>query len=71
MSEPKKLQVYGKFGGGLKTVNGLGPDENGNVEVFNDETEALTLVVEMGLVDPVTDENGAIFVDDNGAILTL
>lgn len=33
MANPKKLQVLGKFGSGLKTVNGIGPDESGNVAV--------------------------------------
>lgn len=37
---------------------------------FTDD-EAVALAAEMGLIDPVTDENGAILTDENGAILTL
>lgn len=59
-------------GGTVKSVNGKTPDENGNVEIstLTDES-ALALVVETGLVDPVTDENGKIFTDKNGKIFVL
>lgn len=33
--------------------------------------EAIALSLELGLVDPVVNENGAIFTDENGAIYTL
>lgn len=35
------------------------------------DEETLELVTEMGLVDPVTDENGAVYVDESGNIYTL
>lgn len=36
-----------------------------------DENDAIELVAEFGLIDPVADENGAIYTDKNGEILTL
>lgn len=70
-----KNDVYGELATAVKSVNDIRPDENGNVTIevqaeFN-ESEALILAYEMGLVDPITDENGAILTDENSAILTL
>lgn len=36
-----------------------------------DEMDALELVTEMNLVEPVADKDGSIFTDENGAIYTL
>jgi ubiquitin len=36
-----------------------------------DENTAMELAAEAGLIDPVTDENGAIYTDKNGEILSL
>lgn len=36
-----------------------------------DEDAAIELAADLGLIDPVTDENGAIYTDKNGEILTL
>ena len=36
-----------------------------------DENDALDMAVEVGLIDPVADKNGAVYVDKNGVIYTL
>lgn len=36
-----------------------------------DEEDALELVTEIGLIDPITDENGAVYTDTNGVIYTI
>lgn len=36
-----------------------------------DENTAMELAADLGLIDPVTDENGAIYTDKNGEILSL
>lgn len=67
--EAKKLQVLGKFGA-VKTVNGVSPDENGNVEVdaFPDDSEQLALLVETDML-PAVHTNGAILTDENGNVI--
>lgn len=60
----------GSSGGTVKSVNGIGPDKEGNVELYN-PCDALELVTEMGLVSPVTDENGVVLTDGDGAIFTF
>ena len=32
---------------------------------------AMKLAAEMGIIDPVTDENGAVLTDENGNVLTI
>lgn len=36
-----------------------------------EEVAAIELATTMGLVDPVSDENGAVYVDEKGAIYSL
>lgn len=36
-----------------------------------DEMDALEIVAEMGLVDPVSAEDGSIYTDENGVLYTL
>lgn len=36
-----------------------------------DENDAIELLMEMNFIDPITDENGAIYTDKNGEIFTL
>lgn len=35
------------------------------------EDDAMEMLAEMGIIDPVIDEDGAIYTDENGAILTI
>ena len=69
--EPKKLQVMGKFGGGVKTVNGVEPDKEGNVEVdaLPDAAEQIALLIEADMLPAVHDSNGAILTDQSGNII--
>lgn len=60
------------------TVNGQAPDENGNIqiEVTPDaptvsDSDTLDLLMEMGIVDPVSAENGAVYTDANNKIYVL
>ena len=48
-------------------------DENASNYIKNKPTEddALELVAEMGLVDPISDENNVIFTNENNLIYTL
>lgn len=48
-------------------------DENALNYIKNKPTEddALELVIEMGLVDPISDENNVIYTDENNLIYTL
>lgn len=48
-------------------------DENASNYIKNKPTEddALELVIEMGLVDPISDENNVIFTNKNNLIYTL
>ena len=48
-------------------------DENASNYIKNKPTEddALDLVIEMGLVDPISDEYNVIFTDENNLIYTL
>lgn len=36
-----------------------------------DENDAMELIAEMGLIEPTVDENGAVYIDENGVIYTL
>lgn len=73
---PKKLsdlEIDIEMGSGsVNTVNGIEPDENGNIDLDFPLTDddALALVIEMGFVTPVGN-NGRIFTDKNGAIFIL
>lgn len=62
-------------GGTVKTVNGVSPDENGNVEIETgsdvDELDALAALMDTGIIDPMADENGAVFTDEAGNIYSL
>lgn len=68
--KPKKLQVFGKFGG-IKTVNGAAPDENGNVEIdaLPDDAEQIAMLIEADMLPVVHDASGAILTDENGKII--
>lgn len=48
-------------------------DETQDSFILNkpDKVCALELVSEMGVIEPVADENGAILTDENGSILTI
>lgn len=48
-------------------------DENASNYIKNKPTEddAFELVIEMGLVDPISDENNVIFTNENNLIYTL
>ena len=75
MPEVRKLQVVGKFGEGtVKSVNGVLPDDIGNVELKMetvDEEETLAMMLELGALPAVIDSDGAILTDENGAILLI
>ena len=67
--------------GTVKTVNGIEPDESGNIEIkienntiqdsiFPSEMDALVLVAEIGFIEPVSN-NGYVFTDNNEAIYII
>lgn len=55
----------------IKTVNGVAPDENGNVEIsaMPDEIEQIKALVEADMIPTIQDVNGAILTDKNGNII--
>ena len=42
-----------------------------NKPVEETEEDAMELLTEMGVIDPVTDEEGNVLTDENGSILTI
>ena len=62
---------------GVQTVNGIEPDENGNVnvevssDIFIDNAEVIDMLIELDALPAVTAPDGAIYTDENGAILMM
>ena len=58
-------------GGGIKTVNGIAPDESGNVEVdaLPDNAEQIEMLIEADMLPAVYDASGAILTDENGNVI--
>lgn len=59
--------------GTVKTVNGIGPDENGNVEldISVDDSEVLDMMVELDSFPAVMDADGKLLTDFDGSILLM
>lgn len=57
--------------GTVKSVNGIAPDESGNVEIdaLPDDTEQLSMLIEADMLPAVHDANGAILTDESGKII--
>lgn len=55
----------------VQSVNGIAPDQSGNVEVnaLPDNTEQLEMLIEADLLPAVHDASGAILTDENGNII--
>lgn len=55
----------------VESVNGVFPDENGNVEIdaLPDNAEQLEMLIEADLLPAVHDASGAILTDENGNII--
>lgn len=47
------------------------PDYIKNKPIEETEDDALEMLAEMGIVDPMTDEEGSILTDENGNILII
>lgn len=61
---------------GVQTINGKRPDEKGNIEItFGDKTptaeNALELLAERDIVQPLADNNNVLFTDNSGKIFIL
>ena len=61
---------------GVQTINGQKPDEKGNIEItVGDKTptaeNALELLAELDIVQPLADNNNALFIDNSGKIFIL
>ena len=69
----KKYQVHGKFEGSSVQPDWDQTDKNANDFIKNkpDESDALMLVVDMGLVQPIMNENGSLYTDENGNVYSL
>lgn len=55
----------------VKTVNGVEPDESGNVQIATmpDDAEQLAMLIEADMLPAVHDANGAILTDEAGRIV--
>ena len=66
------IQVIGSMGGKgtVKSVNGVKPDKDGNVEIdaLPDELEQLAMLAEADML-PAVHENGAILTDESGNVI--
>lgn len=74
MGQPTQvIQIIGSLGdkNAVKSVNGVKPDENGNVEIsaLTDEMEQLAMLVETDMLPAVHDTNGAILTDKSCNII--
>lgn len=70
----QELLIAIENGGAVKTVNGVEPDEKGNVQLPLDagtDEDAMELLAECGVIDPVTASTGALFTDSDGKIFVL
>ena len=47
------------------------PDHIKNKPLEETEDDAMKMLAEMGIIDPVTDEEGNVFTDESGNILTI
>lgn len=67
----KRMKALEENGGSVKTVNGEGPDENGNIEVvaLPDNAEQIEMLIEADLLPAVYDADGKILTDENGNIV--
>ena len=55
--------------GKVKTVNGVEPDENGNVDLTTENEEVLALLMEENALPTLVDSSGSILTDNNSTIL--
>ena len=57
--------------GTVKSVNGIDPDENGNVQIdaLPDDAEQIAMLIEADLLPAVHDASGAILTDEKGNIV--
>lgn len=64
-------QIAADAVGKVKTVNGISPDKNGNVEVdaLPDNDEQLEMLIEADMLPAVYDVNGPILTDEAGNII--
>ena len=51
--------------------NETAPDYIKNKPIEETEDDAMKMLIDMGIIDPVTDEENNIFTDENGNILTI
>lgn len=54
----------------VKTVNGIAPDEAGNV-TLTEIADTITLLNDCGIIAPVADGSGAIYTADENTIYVL
>ena len=67
----KKLQILGSIGALQSDWNQTDEKSHDFIKNKPDEIDALEIVAEMGLVDPVSAEDGSIYTDENGVLYTL
>ena len=68
-------EKLGKIDNKVSTVNGVSPDENGNVEIQTGEIitedEMLKMITELELVEPISTVSGELFIDSDGKLFVL
>lgn len=67
----KQIASAASVGADWEQTNELAPDYIKNKPVEETEDDAMEMLAEMGLANPVTDEENNILTDENGNILTI
>lgn len=64
-------QLAENVNGAVKAVNGVEPDENGNVQIeaSPDDVKQLEMLIEADMLPAACDASGAILTDENGNII--
>ena len=67
----RKQIASAAVGADWEQTNELAPDYIKNKPIEETEDDAMEMLAEMGLANPVTDEENNILTDENGNILTI
>lgn len=68
-------EKLGRVDKSVLTINGIAPDKNGNVEVSSSSSvtdeEVLELLMEMDIVQPIANQNGVLYINNNNKLYVL
>ena len=70
LTESQQAQARANIGAGTSNFSGDYNDLT-NKPIEETEDDAMEMLTEMGVLDPITDEEGNVLTDENGNILTI